>query len=95
MPQPYRSNLRHTRGCLNIELYDEDDDKEFTVTVTYSYYHGCPGGRDKYGAPEEPDDDPELEILACLHEEDECECYDDLTTDQKKEIEEAIYKDME
>jgi len=32
------------------------------VLVEYSAYKGCRGHCDKYGAPEEPDDPPSLEI---------------------------------
>lgn len=86
--------MRHTRGTLDVTLYDELNDKDFVVTVSYDYYHGCPGSRDKWGAPLEPDDEPELEIVQCLHSEDECECWDDLDDIQKEKVERKVYEDI-
>lgn len=37
---------------------------ELDVTVEYTYTKGRKGSRDKYGAPEDPDDEDEIEITA-------------------------------
>ena len=35
---------------------------EIEIEVEYSYYGACRGHRDKYGAPEEPDEPAHIEI---------------------------------
>lgn len=37
-------------------------DVEYNIEIDYSYIPGSHGHCDKYGAPEEPDIDPEIEI---------------------------------
>jgi hypothetical protein len=38
------------------------DDVEIPVTVELTYYGGCRGHRDRYGAPEEPDEPATFEV---------------------------------
>lgn len=65
------------------------DDKEIEVDVTYTSHPGCRGHRDKYGAPEEPDEDDWIEILEAIDEAGTCY---ELTTNEEQEIEEKITK---
>lgn len=37
---------------------------EFAVVIEFDYHAGCRGHRDKYGAPEEPDEDAWVEITS-------------------------------
>ena len=39
------------------------DDVEHEVESEFQYHKGCAGHCDKYGAPEEPDEDPEMEHI--------------------------------
>jgi hypothetical protein len=44
------------------------DDSDTAIEVTGEYYRGMRGQRDRYGAPLEPDDEPEMEILDAVDE---------------------------
>ena len=43
-------------------------DDDAVIEVSGTYYPGCAGSRDEYGAPLEPDDDEEVEILDAVDE---------------------------
>lgn len=46
-----------------LSYYEDSEGKEHEIDVTFSYYPGYPGVKDRFGAPETPDDMPDLEVL--------------------------------
>lgn len=52
-------------GTVNgNKTYSRIDWKEYELDIEFSYYPGCRGEFDKYGAQLTPDDEPETEILS-------------------------------
>ena len=51
-----------------ITLYDEHD---VETIITGEYHPGLKGNRDRWGAPEAPDDDPEVYIISAVDTEGE------------------------
>lgn len=69
----------------------ERDDQEIAVEVEYTYSRGSRGHCDRYGAPEEPDDDPEVEVQSVTGPDGKEMV---LTPDEEKKIEEACWEDL-
>ena len=65
------------------------NERDVEVTVTLEYTPASRGYRDKYGAPEEPDEPATYEIGAC---EDDQGNYYDLTDAEYDEIVEKAWK---
>jgi len=77
---------------MKYTLYREDEngiEQEYNLEVEYKAYAGCRGRRDKYGVQEEPDDDPELEILSVTNNNVDFE----LTDAEQDKVEEACWDD--
>lgn len=53
---------------MKITIFVERDEKEIQVLCECKYTSGCRGYRDKYGAPETPDEPAEIEILSSVNE---------------------------
>ena len=45
------------------ELWEAEDGTETRLIANYTYYPPCPGGRNEYGVPIEPDVGAEIDIL--------------------------------
>jgi hypothetical protein len=69
---------------LETVIYDDEDNATYISAVLIP---GLPARRDCYGAPESPDDDPELEVVASVDEDG----HDvDLTDEQTEEAIEQL-----
>ena len=66
----------------------EVDDTELPITVTWTYYPGSRGHHDKYGAPEEPDEPPSIELVEV---KDDRGGDVELTPEQEKRIENELW----
>lgn len=64
---------------------------EIPVTVEYTYYPPCRGHRDRYGAPEEPDEPASVEIGSVLDAKGN-ELWYSLDEKQLKSIEDEIWE---
>lgn len=78
-----------------IEIFNKqkDDYEEINIEVSYNYYRACRGYRDKYGAPEEPDEPAYIEIGAVINLADGSEV--ELTDDEIEKLKEKIWSSME
>jgi hypothetical protein len=53
---------------MTITIFVERDEKEIQVLCVCKYWSATRGFRDKYGAPETPDDPAEIEIQSSYNE---------------------------
>lgn len=71
--------MKTTRDTfINIEVNGDIIELE----IKYNYYAGMRGGRDCFGVPLEPDDEPEVEILSASKEDKE-DIWEQLSTDKQ------------
>lgn len=85
---------QYTGGSFTTSIYDEINDTELAVKVSYIFYSGCCGSRDRFGAPLEPDDEPELEIRHCERIDTRDEIWNDLPEKIKARIFDEAYTNM-
>lgn len=79
---------------MEYVIYREDEmgeEHEYVLEVDYHYYKGCKGHCDKYGVPEEPDDDQEIEIQSVTHNGVDFE----LTDKENNRLMEACWENLE
>ncbi len=73
---------------MTLETTIERNDTEIPISVEYNYYKGCRGIHDKYGAPETPDEPPEIEIESAISNTGAIE----LSYAEERKVEERIWQ---
>ena len=68
-------------------------DEEIPIEVIYSVSKARRGHRDRFGAQEEPDDDPELEIVTVTRMDTGQEI--ELTPSEQEAVEQECWEDAE
>ena len=83
----------HATMSFEHGLVRDDGETSLKLEVSYAYWRGRGGPRNRLGVPEGPDDDPEIEVTEAWTEMGE-DVLDTLSKHEQDRLEEAAWKDL-